>query len=54
MELYGYLKQRPHVGYTQTHGFQNWTGLGSWTVKIGNQDENRFFKPKEPNFLLIP
>ena len=25
-----------------------------WTVKIGNWDENRFFKPKEPDFLLIP
>ena len=22
--------------------------------KIGNWDENRFFKPKEPDFLLIP
>ena len=36
------------------HGFQNRTELGGWTVKTKNRDENRFFKPKEPNFLLIP
>ena len=35
------------------HGFQNRTGPGGWTVKTGNRDENRFFKPKEPDFLLI-
>ena len=35
------------------HGFQNWTRPGGQTVKIGNRDENRFFKPKEPDFLLI-
>ena len=23
-------------------------------MKTGNRDENRFFKPKEPDFLLIP
>ena len=23
-------------------------------MKTRNQDENRFFKPKEPDFLLIP
>ena len=37
-----------------THGFQNRTGLGGRTVKTGNRDENRFFKFKEPDFLLIP
>ena len=36
------------------HGFQNWTGPGGRTVKTENRDENRFFKPKEPDFLLIP
>ena len=36
------------------HGFQNRTGSGGWTVKTGNRDENRFFKHKEPDFLLIP
>ena len=35
------------------HGFQNWTEPGGWTMKTGNRDENRFFKPKEPAFLLI-
>ena len=35
------------------HCFQNWTGPGGRTVKTGNRDENRFFKPKEPDFLLI-
>ena len=39
---------------THNHGFQNRTGPGGWTVKTGNRDENRFFKPKEPDFLLIP
>ena len=39
---------------THSHGFQNRTGLGGRTVKTGNRDENRFFKPKEPDFLLIP
>ena len=23
-------------------------------MKTGNRDENRFFKPKKPDFLLIP
>ena len=23
-------------------------------MKTGNRDENQFFKPKEPDFLLIP
>ena len=36
------------------HGFQNRTGPGGRTVKTGNRDENRFLKPKEPDFLLIP
>ena len=35
------------------HGFQNRTGPGGRTVKIGNRDENRFFKPKKLDFLLI-
>ena len=35
------------------HGFQNQTILGGWIMKTGNQDENRFFKPKELDFLLI-
>ena len=30
------------------------TGPGGWTVKIENRDENRLFKPKKPDFLLIP
>ena len=36
------------------HSFQNRTGPGGRTVKTGNRDENQFFKPKEPDFLLIP
>ena len=36
------------------HGFQNRSRLGGWTVKTGNRDENRFFKQKESDFLLIP
>ena len=39
---------------TQVHYFQNRTGPGGRIVKTGNRDENRFFKPKEPDFLLIP
>ena len=39
---------------TYHHCFQNRTGPGGRTVKTGNRDENRFFKPKEPDFLLIP
>ena len=35
------------------HSFQNQTGPGGQTVKTRNRDENRFFKPKEPDFLLI-
>ena len=36
------------------HGFQNRTRPGGRIVKTENRDENRFFKPKEPDFLLIP
>ena len=36
------------------HSFQNRIGPGGRTVKTENRDENRFFKPKEPDFLLIP
>ena len=36
------------------HCFQNRTRPGGWTVKTENRDENRFFKPKESDFLLIP
>ena len=36
------------------HGFQNRTRPGGQTVKTGNRNENRFFNPKEPDFLLIP
>ena len=36
------------------HCFQNRTGPGGRIVKTENRDENRFFKPKEPDFLLIP
>ena len=39
---------------SRRHCFQNRTGPGGRTVKTGNRDENRFFKPKEPDFLLIP
>ena len=39
---------------SREHCFQNRTGPGGRTVKTGNRDENRFFKPKEPDFLLIP
>ena len=39
---------------TFLHGFLNRTGPEGRTVKTGNRDENRFFKPKEPDFLLIP
>ena len=39
--------------WTQTsslkHSSQNWTGPGGRTVKTENQDENRFFKYKEPD-----
>ena len=35
-------------------GFQNRTGPRGQTVKTENRDENRFFKPEEPDFLLIP
>ena len=40
--------------YCEEHCLQNRTGPGGRTVKTGNWDENRFFKPKEPDFLLIP
>ena len=36
------------------HSSQNRTGPGGRTVKTENRDENRFFKNKEPDFLLIP
>ena len=39
---------------TVYHCFKNRTGSGGRTVKTGNRDKNRFFKPKEPDFLLIP
>ena len=39
---------------TKQHGFQNRTRPEGRTVKTGNRDENRFFKLKEPDFLLIP
>ena len=42
------------TAYGKDHGFQNRTGPGGWTVKTENRDENRFFKPNEPDFLLIP
>ena len=41
------------VWFTRTHCFQNRTGPGGRTVKIGNRDGNRFFKLKELDFLLI-
>ena len=37
----------------KNHGFQNWIGPGDQTMKTGNRDENRFFKSKELDFLLI-
>ena len=37
-----------------THGFQNRIGPKDRTMKTGNRDENQFFKPKKPDFLLIP
>ena len=39
---------------TCNQGFQTRTGSGDRTLKTGNRDENRFFKNKESNFLLIP
>ena len=39
--------------YGGDHSFQNRTGPRGRIMKIGNQDENRFFKHKEPDFLLI-
>jgi len=44
----------PNVIVCSCQGFQNWIGLGGWTMKTENRDENRFFKPKEMDFLLIP
>ena len=38
---------------TTNHGLQNWTKPGGRTMKTGNWDKNRFFKSKEPDFLLI-
>ena len=40
--------------YEKDHGFQNRTEPGGRTVKTENRDENRLFKPKESDFLLIP
>ena len=37
----------------KNHGFENWIGPGGQTMKTGNRDENRFFKSKELDFLLI-
>ena len=37
-----------------TQGFQTRTGPRRRTVKTGNRNENRFFKNKESDFLLIP
>ena len=48
------LKVIQNGNSTINHGFQNRTGPGGRIMKTGNQDENRFFKPKEPDFLLIP
>ena len=45
---------QPIMKPSNAHCFQNRTGPGGRTVKTGNRDENRFFKPKEPDFLLIP
>ena len=42
------------TAYEKDHGFQNQTGPEDWTVKTENRDENRLFKPKESDFLLIP
>ena len=47
------LKYYSFVGTVQ-QGFQTRIGQGGRTVKIGNRNKNRFFKHKEPNFLLIP
>ena len=38
---------------SSNHCFQNRTEPGGRIVKTRNWDENRFFKPKEPDFLLI-
>ena len=34
-------------------GFQTRTEPGDWIMKTGNRDENRFFKHKKYEFLLI-
>ena len=34
-------------------GFHNRTRPRGRVVETGNRDENQFFKPKEPDFLLI-
>ena len=52
---YGTKEKNPTTTkQTHHHCFQNQPGPGGRTVKTGNRDENRFFKPKEPDFLLIP
>ena len=33
---------------------ENRIGSGGRTMKTENRDENQLFKPKEPDFLLIP
>ena len=55
------LKTRVPCGFfsmldatTCNQGFQTRIGLGDQALKIGNWDENRFFKNKESDFLLIP
>ena len=39
--------------HTKVQGFQTRTGPGGRTVKTENRDENRFFKHKKLDFLLI-
>ena len=40
--------------YGGDHSFQNRTEPRGRTMKTGKRDENRFFKHKESDFLLIP
>ena len=49
-----YMNEKNHCFHGPTSCFQNRTGPEDRTVKIENQDENWFFKPKEPDVLLIP
>ena len=48
--FFGYNQIKLDESY-QEHGFQNRTIPGGQTVKTQNQDKNRFFKPKELDFL---